>query len=435
MSWRAVAAVAGVNLVGLTAAGLSAPERVGVALALLSIASGSALLGGWWVWHHVAWPGTFPWRTLRVMVQLGLVGKAMEQPRLHRKNREGHVWRLAWTMPVGVHSGKVEAQRVALEEALDCSLRVHFDRGRLHMHMGRGQIPDYVDLREAPPARPGAVLPVVLGKDRGGWLTADVAAWPHGLVGGTTGGGKTALVQALVLQLAEAFTPDRLRLVLVDLKGGVDMAVFDHLPHLLWPIVGRHGDAAAVLSDLAQEQVRRQDQLRGRAKDVGAWNQRYPGEWLPYVLVVIDEWADLWPKEAPTKEERAEREVAWAAASALTRMGRASGIHAIIATQRPDADVLPGQIRANCPFKVALRCANEWNSYVLLGQGNAAAYRLPGRRGLAIMQADGVEERFQAVHLPADEIAEAVQEIRSRYAPRPPLEPAVQAVRTLPQGG
>lgn len=408
-----------------------------VALALLGI--GSATLVGRHVYHHVAWPGTFPWRVRRTMVELGLVSKAGEEPQLHRKSRQGDVWHLAWQMPVGVHTERVEAQRRALEEALDCSVRVWPEAGRLHMRVGRARIPELHMLSDAPAAgkQSREDLPVYLGQSREGALWAPLARFPHMLVGGTSGGGKTALVQALVLQLAMAYSPTDLRLVLVDLKGGVDMAVFDGLPNLLFPVVGRHDAAASVLSQLVDEQERRQDLMRGRAVKLTDWNALVaPEARLPHVVVVIDEFADLLPKDAVTATEKDIRAAAWTAVSALTRMGRASGIHVVIATQRAAADVLPGQIRANCPATVAFFCANEFNSGILLGQGNAAAARLPCRMdgqplpGRAIFQW-GREVPFQAVHVPAAEIERQVGEIRRAYTPRMP-DPAPESVISLP---
>jgi DNA translocase FtsK/SpoIIIE-like protein len=367
------------------------------------------------------------------MLQLGLVGKDGEPLSLQRQSRRGHVWHLVYRAPVGVTAGKVDQQRVAVEEALDCSIAVHAEGGRLHIRVGRARIPEHHRLQDAPVPGAGGLV-VHLGVGREGALRADLTRPPHTLIGGTSGGGKTALVQSIVLQLAQRYGPGELQLVLGDLKGAVDMSVFDALPHLRWPVIGRHDEAAAALTELVGEQERRQDQLRGaRCPNVGEWNVRHPMARLAYIVCVIDEFADLLPKEAPTKEERAEREAAWAAVSSLTRMGRASGIHVIVATQRPDADVLPGQIRANCGRVIAFRCSNEYNSGILLGPGNAAAMRLADRSGLAIHRTDR-EIQFQAAYIAAAEIEREVQALRTRWRPLPGLRPAPKPAISLPHG-
>lgn len=464
-------------------------SAVGTVLAWLCIVAGAGLVCGFWVYHHVAWPFTFPWRMRRAMVHLGLVatksarpgsvrpgllalavyailvwllghtlaavspwlevatwvvaGGALvmvlapraggHQPKLHRKRRDGQVWHLVWRMPTGTNT-RVEGHRAELEAALDCSLRVWPDGGKLHMRAGRGEVPEVHMLADAERSDAGGIT-VHLGRSREGQLNSDISAWPHAVVGGTSGGGKSACVQSIVLQVAQTHSPDEVQLVLVDLKGAVDMAVFDGLPHLRWPVIGRHGVAAAALAELVIEQERRQDQLRGVTDKLSEWNRRFPDQALPSVIVVIDEFADLLPKDAATKEEKTEREAAWASVSTLTRMGRASGIHVIIATQRPDADVLPGQIRSNCPVKIAFYCADEFHSGILLGPGNAGAARLPCRLdgqplpGRAIFKW-GREVPFQAAHMPADDIARAVQELRGRYAPLP--APAAPIHQPLP---
>jgi FtsK/SpoIIIE family len=414
-----------------------------VRMALLLIAGGLVLQAGWWVHHHVAWPFTFPRRVRRAMVQLGLVqrdGTTTRYPRLHRKSRSGGVWYLQFRMPVAASSERVNANRLALMERLDCSLRVWSDRGKLHIRAGRHPLPTVHLLSEAAPRTAMLPLTVHLGIGREGRLDTSIANWPHGRIGGTTGGGKTEVLRSLIMQCARQHSPGELQMVLVDFKA-VDMWTFAALPHLRWPVVDEHDQAAAVLSELADEQIRRRDLMKGRAKDIDDWSNRQLGESMPRVLVVIDEFADLYPKDADSGEQRKAREAAWAATSSLTRMGRAFGIHVIIATQRPDHDVLPGQIRANTPVTVALYCANEFNSYILLGQGNAAASRLPchpdGRplAGRAIFQrSQSYEVQFQAAYTPADEIEREVAGICARYAQHPAIRPAPQTVIALPHG-
>lgn len=407
-------------------------------LAMVSAAAALLILLALWVHHRVVWPGTFPHRARRVMVELGLVGRGGEPPRLARKRRQraSHplplgrrlrrwlrppVWHLQWRAPAGVTVARVQAVQDAIEEHLDCSLRVWVDRGMLHTSLGRGRLPDVHELAAVAHEPAPGDLVVHLGQSREGPLDCDLTRPPHTLIGGTSGGGKTALVQSIVLQLARRYGPDALNLVLIDLKGGVDMAVFERLPHLRWPPAGDPDEAAAQLADLVAEQKRRQAELRGHAKDLASWNRRYPDRRRPYIVAVVDEFAELLPKDAARGPERDAREAAWAAVSSLARMGRASGIHVILATQRPDHEVVTGQTRANCGRVVALQCATIWNSEVLLGAGHRAAAHLPERPGLAIYKLGGHETLVQLAYAEADDIALEIEELARRHGERPGL--------------
>ena len=394
-------------------------------LALLAIASGLGLIVAVWVRHHVAWYGTFPHSMRKTMVQLGLVrriaGRPDEKPRLVRKGRKGDIWELSWKAPVGVTSEKVLANRAAIEEALDCSLECWSERGLLHMRVGVAPIPDFHALEDGKASTKGALV-VHLGMGREGSLEADLSDPPHTLIGGTSGRGKSTLLQSVIVQLAQRYDPSYVQFLLVDLKGAVDMSTFDGLPHLYCPVVGRLEDAAAELQGLVEEQARRQDMLRTlRCPNIGEYNRSVPQleQRLPYIVVVIDEFAELLPKGWKGKEYDM-RTACWNAVSSLARMGRASGIHALLATQRPDADVVDPQTRANCGRVIATRCTTKFNSEVLLGPGNTAAWRLADRPGLAVYRV-AREVQVQLAYMPAADVEAAVQELRLRYGMRPGL--------------
>jgi len=419
-------------------------RTVTTALALLTTLAGTGILAAWWVRHHVTLWRTFPWRMRRAMVHLGLVrriaGRRDEKPRLVRNEPDGDAMHLAWRMPAGANT-KFDGAKRELELTLDCAIRSWHADGRLHTLIGRAPIPDMHLLSEAPRAIVGA-LPVHLGMGRFGPINIDLAEAPHMLVGGTSGAGKTAEIESILLQLCRAKSPAELELVLVDLKGGVDMALFVPVPHRRAPVAGNHEGAAERLTDLVAEMEARQAKILGRATTVGEWNRIHPEDRIAYVVCVIDEFADLLPKDAATKRERDAREAAWAAVSTLTRMGRASGIHLIIATQRPDADVLQGQVKANTPIHIAFSCASDWNSIVMLGQGNTAAFRLPclpnGKPlpGRAIFQwAGSYETPFQAAYMEPAEIEAEVHALRARYAPHAGLSASdAELVPVLPNG-
>jgi S-DNA-T family DNA segregation ATPase FtsK/SpoIIIE len=152
----------------------------------------------------------------------------------------------------------------------------------------------------------------------------------------------------LVLRLS----PERLRLVVLDLKG-IEFGLFERLPHLMAPVARDLDAAVEVLGVVNAELDRRQALLAGAGvESLGGWNEARPDEALPHVLVVVDECAELSAAEVADRDERARRQQALAHLSRLCRLGRASGVHVIVSTQRPDADAVPGQVKT---AEIALR--------------------------------------------------------------------------------
>jgi FtsK/SpoIIIE family len=183
----------------------------------------------------LAWRRMLPARATRVLT---LVGKSKEEDgrlRLRRLSRRGHVWHLAWKVPVGVTVTGLQRQREVIEQALNASVTLWFDRGLVHMRAGTVRLPGTLRFEDfRPDTSAGGELPLAIGASRFGPLWADLAALPHLLVGGLTGGGKTAFVRQLLVGLALRLPPERLRLALLDLKG-VEFGLFDRLPHLMAP--------------------------------------------------------------------------------------------------------------------------------------------------------------------------------------------------------
>lgn len=345
------------------------------------------------------WRFTFPGRATRVLIELGLA-TTEEKPRLKRVWRRRQSWELAWRMPTGATVSVLQRRREAVEEALDCTAEFWFDQGLLHLKAGVARLPRSVAYPTfySQPVLVGE-LPVGIGVSREGPLWVNLAALPHLLVGGQTGGGKSATIRQMVTWLVTQMGPEHVRVVLVDLKGGLEFNLFQHLPHL-WAPIARDVESANVLfSEVGREMMRRQQVLEAAGvEDVRHWNATWPDRQLPYVLVVCDEIAELSVAESVTKEERARRQEALAAVSRLARLGRATGLHLILSTQRPDADALPGQVKANIPATIAFRVRSEINSRILLGEGNTAASSLPPRPGRGIWQWDR-ETQFQAIWL------------------------------------
>ncbi len=362
----------------------------------------------------LAWRRMLPARATRVLT---LVGKSKEEDgrlRLRRLSRRDHVWHLAWKVPVGVTVTGLQRQREAIEQALNASVSLWFDRGLVHMRAGTARLPGTLRFEDfRPDTSEGGELPLAIGASRFGPVWADLAALPHLLVGGLTGGGKTAFVRQLLVGLALRLPPDRLRLALLDLKG-VEFGLFDRLPHLVAPAARDLDAALAVLAEVDEELERRRALFAvAGVEALGAWNAARPAEALPYVLVVVDECAELSAAEVSDREERARRQQALAHISRLCRLGRALGVHVIVSTQRPDAEAVPGQVKANIPATVAFRVRNATNSRILLGEGGDSAAALPPLPGRGVWQWDE-ETTFQAPWLG---VKEARQLLEAAYPP------------------
>jgi DNA segregation ATPase FtsK/SpoIIIE-like protein len=317
------------------------------------------------------------------------------------------VWQLAWKMPVGATVADLRVKLDALEEALDCSATCWYDRGLVWAELGTQRLPELVEFgtfcqRSAAEVE-GMGLPIPLGESKVGRLWADLEAIVHLLVGGTTGAGKSVFLRQLVIWLVTRYTATRLRLVLVDLKGGMEFNAFRELPHLLYPVVSELEDCEIAFGLVSQEMDRRQRMFAAAGvENLPEWNATRPGGELPWLVLVVDEFGELRAADAPRQSaERGRRDAVHALISRAGRIGRAVGVHLIVCTQRPDADTVTPQLRAQLPATLALHCVTDTNSRVLLD--SAAAADLPPRPGRAIWQWDRVVE----VQLPLLEKAEA----------------------------
>lgn len=210
-----------------------------------------------------------------------------------------------------------------------------------------------------------AKLPLALGKDPTGKpVFCDLAAAPHLLVAGATGSGKSSGLSTMLTSLVLRRTPDELRFVLIDPKI-VELASFAELPHLLAPVVTEMNQAVAALQWAVGEMERRYRLFASvGVRHVDAYNARPDSETLPSIVVVVDEFADLMMAEG--KDKRVEPAIA-----RLAQKARASGIHLILATQRPSVDVITGLIKANLPSRIAFRVAQRVDSKVILDRKGA----------------------------------------------------------------
>ena len=211
-------------------------------------------------------------------------------------------------------------------------------------------------------------LTVALGKDiSGGIVLADLAKMPHLLIAGTTGSGKSVCMNSLIISLLYKARPDEVRLIMVDPKM-VELGIYNNIPHLLIPVVTDPKKAAGALQWAVTEMMRRYRAMADAGvRDLASYNKaaaaaddgRKPME---QVVVVIDELADLMLVAAKEVEESICR---------IAQMGRASGIHLVIATQRPSADVITGLMKANIPSRIAFAVASAMESRIILDKQGA----------------------------------------------------------------
>jgi S-DNA-T family DNA segregation ATPase FtsK/SpoIIIE len=251
-------------------------------------------------------------------------------------------------------------------------------------------------------------LSVWLGKDiSGAAVWTDLARMPHLLIAGTTGSGKSGCINALLTSILLRSTPDEVRMILIDPKR-IELNHYESIPHLLTPVVSSPKEAAAVLANCLAEMERRYERLsQVRARNIAEANRsfRQRGEpTLPYLLVVIDELADMMMVAPQAVEDAVIR---------LAQKSRAVGIHLVLATQRPSVDVITGMIKANVPSRIAFAVSSQTDSRVILDTNGAEA--LLGQ-GDMLFKPLGTSrlQRVQGAYVSEEEIALVVEQTRQR---------------------
>jgi S-DNA-T family DNA segregation ATPase FtsK/SpoIIIE len=253
-------------------------------------------------------------------------------------------------------------------------------------------------------------LTLAMGKDINGRIvTADLAGMPHVLIAGSTGSGKSVAINAMIMSLLYRTTPAQVRLILVDPKR-VELGMYEGIPHLFTPIITEAKLAANALKNAVREMERRLKLLASRSvRNIDQYNAKIsdPGMAslftdqgeeetpLPFIVIIIDELADLMMLDRANVEESITR---------LAQMARAVGIHLILATQRPSVDVITGLIKANVPTRISFRLASKVDSRTiiddngaesLLGRGDML-FRPPGTSRLMRLHAPYVSEKETA---------------------------------------
>jgi DNA segregation ATPase FtsK/SpoIIIE, S-DNA-T family len=260
-------------------------------------------------------------------------------------------------------------------------------------------------------------LPIALGQDVSGQAIAtDLATMPHLLIAGTTGSGKSVCVNAIISCLMSHFTPNELRLLMVDPKR-VELTTYNGVPHLLAPVVVDLEKVTGVLNWVTREMDERYrkfaksgsrniDDHNTRIETANAAEGAAQEPILPYIVVIIDELADLMML-APDETEKT--------ICRLAQMARATGIHLVIATQRPSVDVVTGLIKANFPARIAFSVASSIDSRVILD--TTGAERLLGRGDMLYVAPDvGSPQRLQGCFVSDTEIHKLVRYWKSQHS-------------------
>ena len=308
---------------------------------------------------------------------------------------------------VGIEAPNPHRETIALREAVEC--------------------PDFVNS----PSK----LTLAMGKDLIGRLrVANLAEMPHLLIAGSTGTGKSVFLNALIVSMLYKATPDELKLVMVDPKR-LELGLYEDIPHLLAPVVTDPKVASNVLRNATREMERRLKLLAQRSvRNIDQYNRQFQkqesmslfdnldGEEhkpLPYIVIVIDELADLMMVDTNNVEESITR---------LAQMARAVGIHLILATQRPSVDVITGLIKANFPARISFRVAGKVDSRTILDSNGAES--LLGRGDMLYLPAGS--SRLHRIHGPLvteDEISsvcefwrEQAKAVYNEELLRPPKE-------------
>src|SRR5436853_4195913 len=263
-------------------------------------------------------------------------------------------------------------------------------------------------------------LTLALGKDiNGRIITADLATMPHLLIAGSTGSGKSVAINAMIMSLLYKATPDQVRLILVDPKR-VELGNYDGVPHLYTPIITEPKLAAVALRNAVREMERRLKLLAEKSvRNIDQYNKLFSEDTpslfeedsehkpLPYIVIILDELADLMMLDGKNVEESITR---------LAQMARAVGIHLILATQRPSVDVITGLIKANVPSRMSFRVATKVDSRTILDANGSES--LLGRGDMLFMPPGS--SRLVRVHGPLtteEEVTAVVEFLKKQGRP------------------
>jgi S-DNA-T family DNA segregation ATPase FtsK/SpoIIIE len=245
-------------------------------------------------------------------------------------------------------------------------------------------------------------LPVALGQDTGGSsVVTDLAGLPHLLIAGATGSGKSVCLNSVVASLLLTKPPDQLRMLMVDPKR-VELTPFNGIPHLVAPVIVDVDQVNSALRGLMREMFRRYKQMEeAGVRNIDGFNSKSK-ERMPFLVLIVDELADLMITGGFEVEQNLVR---------LAQLGRATGIHLVLATQRPSVNVVTGLLKANIPGRIAFAVASQVDSRVILDM--AGAERLLGKGDMLILNSDSPKPRRVQGALVYDHEIEQLQQFWS----------------------
>ena len=258
-------------------------------------------------------------------------------------------------------------------------------------------------LSSMPEVNEKSILAVGLGKDIMGKVKwAEINATPHMLVAGSTGSGKSVCINCIIASILMRCKPDQVKLVMVDPKK-VEFSMYNGIPHLLCPVVTDAKKASIALKNIVGEMERRYEILEHtKNKNIVSYNKycetHTEYQKLPYIVVIIDELADLMLVAAKEVEDSIMR---------ITQMARAAGIHLIVATQRPSTDIITGVVKANIPSRISFAVSSQIDSRTILDMGGAE--KLLGKGDMLFLpMGESVPMRIQGAYVSEEEIQKLV---------------------------
>mgnify|MGYP001193476136 FL=1 len=244
-------------------------------------------------------------------------------------------------------------------------------------------------------------IPLCIGKDISGNIEViDLSKTPHLLVAGTTGSGKSVFINTLLASILYKFSPEELRLILIDPKM-LELSVYNDIAHLLTPVVTEPRKAIITLKWVCKEMERRYALMNEEnTRSLEGYNQKSI-EKLPFIVVFIDEMADLMMTAGKEVEHYVQR---------LAQMARACGIHLVMATQRPSVDIITGSIKANFPSRISFQVASKYDSRTVLGE--IGAEQLLGNGDMLMSKNGGNVIRYQSAFISDNEVNKLIKEIK-----------------------
>jgi len=238
----------------------------------------------------------------------------------------------------------------------------------------------------------------------------NLADYPQWLVAGYTGSGKSNFINSIICTLITLYSPEDVRLVLVDLKDGIEFTSYENLPHLHTKVIDNLTTLAESLHQLEAIMAERNKLMRGKAKSISEWNAKYPREKIPRLVCIVDEVASITDHGELTKR-------IIASLAQLTAKGRAAGIHIILSTQRPSVDVLDGRIKVNMAVRIVGRMPSHADSLTVLGSG--VAKELAAVAGRMVMQIGPDPIPIQTPFIDSDDIEKALEAAMQYPKPEP----------------